>query len=171
MRKGFFIILLILAVFQGAVFSQKPGHFYNVDTEKKIRGTIQRIVMESRYKDVSPFLIVVLEEKKTEEVYNVEISPARFFTHDLQRAIGNHFIDIHISAGPGAALISIHHNLFIPLAGRHFRGRRLNSVSPTLLKVSQPLIYPGTGQFHLAISMNQALGNPARRNLKVFPRY
>jgi len=65
-RKGFFIILLILAVFQGTVFSQKPDHFYNVDTEKKIRGTIQKIVMESRYKDASPFLIVVLEEKKTE---------------------------------------------------------------------------------------------------------
>ena len=84
-RKGFFIILLILAVFQGTVFSQKPDHFYNVDTEKKIRGTIQRIVMESRYKDASPFLIVVLEEKKTEEVYNVEISPVRFFTHDFHK--------------------------------------------------------------------------------------
>jgi hypothetical protein len=83
-RKGFFI-LLILAVFQGTVFGQKPDHFYNVDTEKKIMGTIQKVVMESRYKDTSPFLIVVLEEKKTEEVYNVEISPVRFFTHDFHK--------------------------------------------------------------------------------------
>jgi len=84
-RRGFFIILLTLGVFQGAVFSQKPAHFYNVDTEKKIRGTIQRVVMESRYKDASPFLIVVMEEKKTKEMYNVEISPARFFSHDFHK--------------------------------------------------------------------------------------
>ncbi len=84
-RKGFFVILLILAVFQGTGFSQKPDHFYNVDAEKKIKGTIQKVIMESRYKDASPFLIVVLEEKKTEEVYNVEVSPARFFTHDFHK--------------------------------------------------------------------------------------
>lgn len=85
MRRGFSTIVLILAVFQCTIFSQKPDHFYNVDTEKKIKGTIQNIVMESRYKDASPFLIVVLEEKKTEEVYNVEISPVRFFTHDFHK--------------------------------------------------------------------------------------
>ncbi len=85
MRRGFSTIVLILVVFQCTIFSQKPGHFYNVDTEKKIKGTIQNIVMESRYKDASPFLIVVVEEKKTEEVYNVEISPVRFFTHDFHK--------------------------------------------------------------------------------------
>ncbi len=85
MRQGLFIILTSLLVFQGAAFSQKPDHFYNVDTEKKIRGTIQKVVMESRYKDSSPFLIVVMEEKKTKETYNVEISPARFFTYDFHK--------------------------------------------------------------------------------------
>ncbi len=85
MRRGFSTIVLILVVFQCTIFSQKPGHFYNVDTEKKIKGKIQNIVMESRYKDASPFLIVVVEEKKTEEVYNVEISPVRFFTHDFHK--------------------------------------------------------------------------------------
>ncbi len=85
MRKDFFIVLLMLAVFQSTVFSQKPDHFYNVDAEKKITGKIQRIVMESRYKDASPFLIVVLKEKNTDEIYNVEISPVRFFTHDFHK--------------------------------------------------------------------------------------
>ncbi|MBA7597330.1 hypothetical protein ES703_04333 [subsurface metagenome] len=85
MRKGFCVILLGLLVFQSAVFCQTTGHFYNVDTEKKISGTIQRIIMEPRYKDASPFLIVVMEEKKTKELYNVEISPVRFFTHDFHK--------------------------------------------------------------------------------------
>lgn len=84
-RKGFCVILLGLFVFQSTVFCQTTGHFYNVDTEKKINGTIQRIIMEPRYKDASPFLIVVMEEKKTKEMYNVEISPVQFFTHDFHK--------------------------------------------------------------------------------------
>ncbi len=86
MRKSqHFIILLSLLILQAAVLSQETGHYYNVDTEKKVRGTIQRIVMEPRYKDSSPFLIVILEEKKTKEMFNVEISPVRFFSQDFHK--------------------------------------------------------------------------------------
>ena len=85
MRKGFCVILLGLLAFQSAVFCQTTGHFYNVDTERKIKGTIQRIIMEPRYKDASPFLIVVMEEKNTKEMHYVEISPVRFFTHDFHK--------------------------------------------------------------------------------------
>ncbi|NIO48750.1 MAG: hypothetical protein GTN73_04830 [Candidatus Aminicenantes bacterium] len=89
MKKG--LSLFIAACFLGLwSFSsgqepQKPHHFYNVDTERKIKGTIQEIIMEPRYKDSSPFLIIVLEEKNTHKKFIVEISPVRFFTHDFHK--------------------------------------------------------------------------------------
>ncbi|MGD2245954.1 MAG: hypothetical protein PVI11_05335 [Candidatus Aminicenantes bacterium] len=85
MKKDLSVILMGLFVFLDAILCQTTGHFYNVDTENKINGTIHRIIMEPRYKDASPFLIVVMEEKKTKEMYNVEISPVRFFTHDFHK--------------------------------------------------------------------------------------
>ena len=83
--KRYVILLFSLLIPQAAVLGQETGHYYNVDTEKKVRGTIQKIVMEPRYKDSSSFLIVILEEKKTKEMFNVEISPVRFFSQDFHR--------------------------------------------------------------------------------------
>ena len=86
MRKSWCLFLFLsLLILQSAVLSQETDHYYNVDTEKKVRGTIQQIVMEPRYKDSSPFLIVTLEEKKTQEMFNVEISPVRFFSQDFHK--------------------------------------------------------------------------------------
>jgi len=86
MRKNRYVILLLsLLWLQAAVLGQEKDHYYNLDTEKKVRGTIQQIVMEPRYKDSSPFLIVILEEKKTKEMFNVEISPVRFFSQDFYK--------------------------------------------------------------------------------------
>jgi hypothetical protein len=89
MKKGLslFIIVCFLGLwsFSSQEEPQKPQHFYNVDTEKKIKGTIQEIIMEPRYKDTSPFLIIRLEEKKTKQKFIVEISPVRFFTHDFHK--------------------------------------------------------------------------------------
>ena len=59
---------------------QEPQHFYNVDREVDITGTVREIVMEPRYQDKAAFLTVVLEEKKTGKLYTVEISPAWFLT-------------------------------------------------------------------------------------------
>lgn len=84
-KRRYFILLLSLMIVQTAVLGQETGHYYNVDNEKKVRGTIQKIVMEPRYKDNSPFLIVILEERKTKEMFNVEISPVRFFSQDFHR--------------------------------------------------------------------------------------
>lgn len=84
-RNFFFSFLLILALSHSVAFSQKPQHFYNVDKEIKIEGTIQKIIMELRYKDASPFLIVILDEKNSRETYRVEISPKRFFDYDLHK--------------------------------------------------------------------------------------
>lgn len=89
MKKGLSLFIMVYLLgfwsFSSDQEPQKPLHFYNVDTEKKIKGTIQEIIMEPRYKDSSPFLIVRLEEKKTHQKFIVEISPVRFFTHDFHK--------------------------------------------------------------------------------------
>lgn len=74
-----------LTVLWGLVLNQSQPHYYNVDTEKKIKGVIQEIKIEPRYNETSPFLIVVLEEKGSRQKYNVEISPIQFFSIDLHK--------------------------------------------------------------------------------------
>ena len=66
-------------------FCQEAQHFYNVDKETKVEGTIDRIIMEPRYKDTSPFLIVSLKEKNTKQLYQVEVSPVWFFDYDFHK--------------------------------------------------------------------------------------
>jgi len=89
MKKGLSLFIMVYLLgfwsFSSDQEPQKPLHFYNVDTEKKIKGTIQEIIMEPRYKGSSPFLIIRLEEKKTHQKFIVEISPVRFFTHDFHK--------------------------------------------------------------------------------------
>ena len=84
-RQISFSILLILLLSNNLVFSQKSEHFYNVDNEIKIQGTIQKIIMEPRYKNTSPFMIVILKRKNTNQNYQVEISPIWFYEYDLHK--------------------------------------------------------------------------------------
>ena len=86
-HKFIFSLMLILALSLNLAFSQKQEteHFYDVDKEMKIVGTIQKIVMEPRYKNTTPFLIVFLDEKKSTKSYKVELSPKRFFDYDLHK--------------------------------------------------------------------------------------
>jgi hypothetical protein len=81
---------LILSLFvwsTTAVFAspQSTQHFYNIDSERRVEGTIQEIVMEPRYSDSAPFLILKLEEKSTHTLFNIEVSPAWFFDHDFHK--------------------------------------------------------------------------------------
>ena len=76
---------MALLFFSLSSFAQENDHFYNVDQEVSIEGKIQQIVMEPRYKDKSPFLIVTLEEKETKNLYTIEISPAGFFDQDFHQ--------------------------------------------------------------------------------------
>lgn len=92
MRGRIFFAGLLLLVFSGGLGlsqiqePQKPEqHFYDVDKEIKVQGTVQKIAMEPRYKNTSPFLIVFLDDKNSEKVYKVELSPKRFFDHDLHQ--------------------------------------------------------------------------------------
>jgi len=82
-KKAGSIILGIFLLMIPTSFGQETEHFYNVDKEIRVEGKIQRIVMEPRYKDTSPFLIVFLEEKDTKKIYKVEVSPVWFFDQDF----------------------------------------------------------------------------------------
>ena len=89
MRKRTYIFSLwFLGVIAGLPFAQTPQHFYNIDSERQVEGTIQEIVMEPRYKNSAPFLVLILEEKGTHVVYNVEVSPAWFFEKDFHKGEG-----------------------------------------------------------------------------------
>ena len=90
MRKAGVILIMMFLLVSLPSFGQKTEHFYNVDKEIRVEGKIQKIVMEPRYKDKSPFLIVTLEEKDTKKLYTVEISPAGFFDQDFHK--GEHLI-------------------------------------------------------------------------------
>lgn len=78
-------ILLIFSFSPVSVFGQKSEHYYDVDKEIKIEGTVREILMEPRYKNTSPFLVVILERKDSKEECRVELSPKRFFNYDLHQ--------------------------------------------------------------------------------------
>jgi hypothetical protein len=84
-RRAIFSLTFALIVFASLTFAQQMQHFYNVDKEITIEGTIQQISMEPLYKNRSPFLIVILEQKETKQQYRVEISPVWFFEQDLHQ--------------------------------------------------------------------------------------
>lgn len=82
-----FVFLVWLAsggfLLPGQESREPAGPFYNVDTERQVEGIIRELLFEPRYEDRAPFLILILEEKESGEVYRVEISPAWFFDRDL----------------------------------------------------------------------------------------
>ena len=86
MKRGLLIMACLLpCLIIGVSFGQESQHFYAVDSEKKIEGKIQEIKMEPRYKGSAPFLVIKLEEKGTQTVYNVEVSPIWFFDQDFHK--------------------------------------------------------------------------------------
>lgn len=90
MKRTLLLSLLACLIAAGPVIADQAAEkqsapFYNVDSEKQIEGTILDLVFEPRYKDRAPFLIVVIEEKSTGEVYRAEISPVWFFDYDLHK--------------------------------------------------------------------------------------
>jgi len=79
------LFLVLFLIFSGPALSQKTPHFYNVDKEISVEGTIQEITMEPRYKNTAPFLIVKLKDTKTKQIYNVELSPVWFFEQNFYK--------------------------------------------------------------------------------------
>jgi len=90
MRPARVLVILACLIAAGPVMAnqasgRQSAPFYNVDTEKQVEGIIRELVFEPRYQDKAPFLILVIEEKKTGEIYRAEISPVWFFDYDLHK--------------------------------------------------------------------------------------
>jgi len=99
-----FIVFLIVIL---PSFGQQALHFYNVDQEIRVEGKIQKITMEPRYKDSSPFLILILEQKNTKKLFQVEISPVWSFDYDFHK--GEHLMvigSLYSSEGMGQNIIA-----------------------------------------------------------------
>ena len=93
-RAGFLLVAALLAVGPAAAFGQQAGgrapdqkaaYFYNIDTERQVEGVVREVLFEPRYEDRAPFLILVLDEKKTGSSFKIELSPAWFFSRDLHK--------------------------------------------------------------------------------------
>ncbi len=77
--------LAALAAAAAPASAQTGPHFYDVEAEVRVEGTVQSVRFESRYAGTAPFLILELQEKKTGRVLQVEVSPAWFFQRDLHQ--------------------------------------------------------------------------------------
>jgi hypothetical protein len=79
----------VLGLFLGLAGQTAPSpaqpHFYDVDAEIKVEGTVSDVRFEPRYENRAPFLIVRLSEKGTARTFVVEISPAWFFDEDIHK--------------------------------------------------------------------------------------
>lgn len=81
---------------------QAPDHFYNVDTEVRLEGTVREIRFEPRYKDGSPFLILVFQRARSEGTLSVEVSPSWFFRQDIHQ--GERMTIVGSLAGEGLVI-------------------------------------------------------------------
>lgn len=80
-----FSLFLILAGSYMFTAAQKIEHFYNVDKEIQVQGTILEIILEPRYQGSAPFLILLLEQDQSKNKYYVEVSPTWFFQQDFHK--------------------------------------------------------------------------------------
>lgn len=83
--KTSLFILSALLFFSADALGQPNKVFYNIDKEITILGSVKEIIMEPRYKNTAPFLIVKLAERKTQTLYTVEICPTWFFNKDIHQ--------------------------------------------------------------------------------------
>jgi hypothetical protein len=72
----------LLLLFTTAMFAQKPIRYYRVDSVKTVKGEIVEIKSETGH-NKGNFTVIYLKEKKSGEIYKVEVSPEWFFNMDL----------------------------------------------------------------------------------------
>lgn len=66
--------------------TRKPeAHFYNVDRETTIEGQVEDLRFEARYEGKSHFLILMVRDKNSGELIEVETAPAWFFQTDIHK--------------------------------------------------------------------------------------
>lgn len=60
-------------------------HYYNIDREVTLEGQVEDIKFETRYEGRSSFLILLVKDKNSNELVEVETAPAWFFRTDIHR--------------------------------------------------------------------------------------
>lgn len=70
-------------------YQQQPPasrpHFYNIDREVTFEGQVEDIKFEIRYEGRSSFLILLVKDKNSNELVEVETAPAWFFRTDIHK--------------------------------------------------------------------------------------
>ncbi len=82
--KTFGIFLSLLLSIKVGIFAQEPIKYYRVDSVKTIKGEVINITSEKSYHK-RDFTVIYLKEKKSGEIYRVEVSPEWFFNMDLMK--------------------------------------------------------------------------------------
>ncbi len=65
--------------------TQTRPHFYDVDREVTIEGQIEDLRFENRYEGRGNFLVLLVKEKGSGELLEVETAPAWFFRSDIHK--------------------------------------------------------------------------------------
>jgi len=97
-RFAFYLVVLLVLIFsqvsarglrpEADLQEQPPAsrpHFYNVDREVTIEGQVDDIKFETRYEGRSSFLILLVKDKNSNELVEVETAPAWFFRTDIHK--------------------------------------------------------------------------------------
>lgn len=69
---------------QQQVVKTQP-HFYNVDREITVEGQVEDLKFESRYEGKGHFLILMVKDKISGQLLEVETAPAWFFKTDIHK--------------------------------------------------------------------------------------
>jgi hypothetical protein len=77
------VILFAVLSFAASGGAQNVAHFYDTGSEIRVEGSVRNIRFEPRYEGTAPFLILDLEEKTSGRLFQVEVSPAWFFSRDI----------------------------------------------------------------------------------------
>lgn len=83
MKKPVLFLCLLLLTTAG-VFAQEQIKYYRVDNVKTITGEIVDIKSEKSYHK-NNFTVIYLKEKKSGEIYRVEVSPEWYFDIDIMK--------------------------------------------------------------------------------------
>ncbi|MDI6698545.1 MAG: hypothetical protein QME85_06370 [Candidatus Saccharicenans sp.] len=64
---------------------QAQARYYNVDREIKVEGQIEDLKIEARYEGKGSFLVLLVRDKNSQELLEVETAPAWFFRSDIHK--------------------------------------------------------------------------------------
>lgn len=86
----FFLFFLIrpglaLAFGQQTQAGKNQTHFYNVDRETTVEGQVVDLKFDARYQGKGHFLILMVKDSKSGEMFEVETAPAWFFHTDIHK--------------------------------------------------------------------------------------